>query len=66
MVSQMSFIFPQESIDSKAEPKETSKKIGSRFNSTQSATKKSSSKNMITHTHPFKEDIVMLKVSDRI
>ena len=66
LVSQMSFIFPQESIESK-EPKESHEKIknGSKINSKNSISKKSTRK-FESYSHPFKEDINMLTVSIHI
>ena len=69
LVSQMSFIFPQPSIESK-ESQQQQKKIdskhnsrfNSRYNSTISLKSSIPTKSIPSHTHPFKEDIAMLTV----
>ena len=62
MLSQMSFIFPQASVDSKYDQKQKSR---GRFLSTASCLSVSSTPGrvIVTHSHPFKEDLEMLTVS---
>ena len=61
MLSQMSFIFPQASVDSKHDQKQKSR---GRFMSTASCLSISSTPGrvIVTHSHPFKEDLEMLTV----
>ena len=69
LVSQMSYIFPQQSIESKESQQQQQKKIesknNSRFNSRYNSTISLNTiptKSIPSHTHPFKEDIAMLTV----
>ena len=67
LVSQMSYIFPQQSIEGKEsqQQKKIESKNNSRYNSRYNSTISLNTiptKSISSHTHPFKEDIAMLTV----